>query len=195
MIMEMLTNRSFVLSTTDGVTSRWICLKNGVSQGSVLAPVLFNIYMHDWPETTSKKHALYADDVALLHSATTWKEVEFTLERGMQDLVRFFRRWRLRLSEAKTTTTPFHLNTKEAGKELVVHVNGNTLPPCANPRYLGVTLDRTLSFKQTGRMCKQSESISGIPVTSNTFQKVQSCILEITLSHKFIYTNCPPDGA
>ena len=48
----------------------------------------------------------------------------------------------------KKNTNPFQLNTKEAGKELVVHVNGNTLPPCANPRYLGVTLDRTLSFKQ-----------------------------------------------
>ena len=78
----------------------------------------------------------------------TWKEVELTLERDMQDPVHFFRRRRLRLNEAKTTTTPFHLNTKEAGKEIVVHVNGNTLPPCANPRYLGVTLDRSLSFKQ-----------------------------------------------
>ena len=47
MIMEMVTNRSFILSTTDGITSRRRCLKNRVSQESVLVPVLFNIYMHD----------------------------------------------------------------------------------------------------------------------------------------------------
>ena len=54
-IMEMVTNRSLVLYTTDGVTSRKRCLKNGVPQRFVLAPVLFNIYTHDWPKTTSKK--------------------------------------------------------------------------------------------------------------------------------------------
>ena len=37
---------------------------------------------------------------------------------------------------------------KPARSLIVVHVNGNTLLPCANLRYLGVTLDRTLSFKQ-----------------------------------------------
>ena len=52
------------------------------------------------------------------------------------------------LSQKMATTIPFHLNTKEAGEELVVHITDRTLPPCANPRYLGVTLDRTLSFKQ-----------------------------------------------
>ena len=64
-IMEMLSNRSFVLQTSDGQISRLRRLKNGVPQGSVLSPMLFNIYIHDLPVTTSTKYG-YADDLAIL---------------------------------------------------------------------------------------------------------------------------------
>ena len=61
-IMEMLSNRSFVVHTNDGQRSRLRIMKNGVPQGSVLSPMLFNIYISDLPETTSRKYG-YADDL------------------------------------------------------------------------------------------------------------------------------------
>ena len=49
MIMELVRNRSFTLTTGDSKQSRLRRLKNGVPQRSVLAPFLFNIYTYDLP--------------------------------------------------------------------------------------------------------------------------------------------------
>ena len=54
MIMELVRNRSFTLTTGDTKPSTLRCLKNGVPQGSVLAPLVFNIYIYDMPSITSK---------------------------------------------------------------------------------------------------------------------------------------------
>ena len=71
-IMELVRNRSFTLTTGDNKQSRLRRLKNGVPQGSVLVPLLFNIYTYNLPSMISRNFA-YADDLALLHSSGNWK--------------------------------------------------------------------------------------------------------------------------
>jgi len=75
MIMEMVGNRSFTLTTGNGKRSRLRLLKNGVPQGFVLAPLLFNIYISDLPTTVSRKYA-YADDLAIIPTDGHWQAVE-----------------------------------------------------------------------------------------------------------------------
>ena len=74
MIMELVRNRSFTLTTGDSKRSRLRRMKNGVPQESVLAPLLFNIYVYDLPSTVSRRYA-YADDLALLYSSDDWKDL------------------------------------------------------------------------------------------------------------------------
>jgi len=71
MIMEIVGNRSFTLTTGNGKRSRLRRLKNGVPQGSVLAPLIFNIYISDLPTTVSRKHA-YADNLAIMQANGDW---------------------------------------------------------------------------------------------------------------------------
>jgi len=71
MIIEMVSNHSFTLTTGNGQRSRLQRLKTGIPQGSVLAPLLFNNNTYDLPATISRKYA-YADDLAIMHADGDW---------------------------------------------------------------------------------------------------------------------------
>ena len=82
-IVNIISNRSFILKTSEGQCSRLQRLKNGVPQLSTLAPMLFNIYISDIPNTVSTQYG-YADDLALLlfddlFSHKCWSEVDEVL--------------------------------------------------------------------------------------------------------------------
>ena len=146
MIMELVRSQSFTLTTDDSKQSRLRRLKNGVPQGSVLASLLFNIYTYDLSSTISRKFA-YVDDLAFLHSSENRKDLEGTLSQDMSSLSAYLQTWKLKLSHTKTVTEAFHLNNLEAKREIKVYNNGRLLPFCPTPTYLGVKLDRSLTFR------------------------------------------------
>ena len=150
MIMELVQNRSFTFTTGESKQSRLGRLKNGIPQGSVLAPLLFNIYTYDLPYMISRKFA-YADDLALLHSFGNWKDLEGTLSQDMSTVSAYLQTWRLKLSHTKTVTAAFHLNNREAKRELKVYNNGRLLPFCPTP-----------TWGKTGQIVHVSSPFSGI---------------------------------
>ena len=180
MIMELVQNRSFTLTTSDSKQSRLRRLKNSIPQGSVLAPLLFNIYTYDLPSMISRKFA-YADDLALLHSSGNWKDLEGTLSQDMSTLSAYLQTWRLKLSHTKTVMAAFHLNNQEAKRELKVYNNGRLLPFCPTPIYLGVKLDRSLTFchhlvalrkKLSNKKLKSTAILEVIEQLMKTFFKI-----------------------
>lgn len=80
-VMEKLSNRSFILPTSDYQRSRFRRLRNRVPQGSVLSPLLFNIYIHD-QETVSRQYC-DADDLVIMLCQPTSSAVEEGLNHGM----------------------------------------------------------------------------------------------------------------
>jgi len=65
MIMEMIGNSSFTLTNGNDKRSRLRSLQRGVQQGSVLAPLFFNIYISDLPTTVSRVYG-YAAHLAIM---------------------------------------------------------------------------------------------------------------------------------
>jgi len=144
--MERVGNRSFTLTARNGQMSKLRRLKNGVPQGPVLAPLLFNIYTSDLPNTISRNYA-YADDLASMRADGDWQAVEGVLSKDMATPGEYLQTWKVKLSTTKTVSAAFHLNNKEGKRELKVNFNNETLPFCSEPKYLGVTLDRSLTYR------------------------------------------------
>ena len=83
-IMAMIASRSFIMHV-DANRSKQRFLKNGVPQGSVLAPLLFNLYTSDPPKTQSKKY-IYADDIALMISGKPFGPIEQSLSEDLDNI-------------------------------------------------------------------------------------------------------------
>ena len=72
--------------------------------------------------------------------------MENTLSQDIITLSDYLQTLRQKHNNTKMVTAAFHLNNKGAKRALNVYDNGSSLPSCPVPTYLGVNLDRSLTF-------------------------------------------------
>ena len=65
----------------------------------------------------------------------------------MSILLAYLQTWRLKLSHTKTATAAFHLNNREAKRELKVYKKDRLSLFYSKPTCLGVKLNRSLTFR------------------------------------------------
>ena len=146
-IQNLLSNRRFYVELNNE-RSRWRLQKNGLPQGSVLSPILFNVYTNDQPIHDGTRSFIYADDLCITAQYPTFTEVEDTIKEALSELTQYYRNNSLSANPDKTQVTAFHLRNREVKRSLNIAWNGVDLENTAYPKYLGVTLDRTLNYKQ-----------------------------------------------
>lgn len=146
-IATLLQNRRYFVDF-QGQRSRWRLQKNGLPQGSVLAPLLFNIYTNDQPITPNTRSFLYADDLALVAQCEDFESVENNLTSALKGLSKYYSANQLKPNPSKTQVCAFHLRNREASRKLKIVWSGVELEHCYNPKFLGVTLDRALTYKK-----------------------------------------------
>lgn len=112
-ICSFLTNRSFQVRTGT-YTSQLHPIKAGVPQGSVLGPMLFNIFCHNIRNPQMYQFAMYADDTAIITQNTNLECSIRDLQSSIDQIAEWFSKWKLKLnptkSEAKIFTLRRHTN-------------------------------------------------------------------------------------
>ena len=177
MIRTLLENRRFFVEL-GGKRSRWRSQRNGLPQGSVLAPLLFNVYTNDQLIRPGTRSFVYADDLAVTTQSTDFAPIEETLTSALDGLSEYYTTNQLRANPTKTQVSLFHLRNREYGKQLKISWNGVNLTHCNLPVYLGVTLDRTLSYKAHIEKTKKT-----VGTRNNIIRKLRTSKWGATASH------------
>ena len=74
LIRTMLESRRFFV-VLNGKNSHWRRQRNGLPQGSVLAPMLFNIYTNDQPIHADTSSFIYADDLCIASQGNDFNNI------------------------------------------------------------------------------------------------------------------------
>lgn len=140
-----LTNRTFRVAVKDELSALHP-IRAGVPQGSVLGPLLFNVFTNDIPKQLHKTElALYADDAAIMSSSWQVSEIEKNMQTALDRLLLWYREWRITINTDKTAATLFTRKTKQKTPELVAEAKPIIFSE-AN-KYLGLILDAKLTWQ------------------------------------------------
>ena len=129
----------------DGVCSDFKTVKSGVPQGSLLGPLLFNIFINDLnfcvPNVSLR---LYADDTTAYLSDVSPTILEFSFNKDLQALSSWFESNYLTVNSAKTQA----LSVGPCAYQYSLFLNNAQIEFLRSIKILGVTLDKDLSYKE-----------------------------------------------
>ena len=146
-IKSYLTNRTTFVEI-EGYMSSKKGIKCGVPQGSILGPLLFLIYVNDMSQSVNCNLLLYADDSCLTVSHKDVNYIENTLNSNLSTLCNWFVDNKLSIHLGKTESILFGTSTKLAKiNKLNIRYGDHVIEQKQSVKYLGVTLDNTLSGK------------------------------------------------
>lgn len=142
-LQSYLGNRKFMVKQSEEVTPLYD-INSGVPQGSVLGPVLYLLHTSDLPVAKDTLVATFADDTAILASNENPVIASRKLQESLDSIQKWLQTWRIKANENKSVHITF---TNRRGVCPAVQLNNTKLPQKESAKYLGLHLDRRLTWK------------------------------------------------
>ena len=142
-------NKRIQRVNVNGIFSDWIEIKRGVPQGTVLGPLLFNLYVNDIQERLYEGCTLvqYADDCMVFSSSIISEDALKRWQKSLNNLTEFFAENQLNLNASKSEFITFcqKNDSKNVDTDTIV-INGHYVAKKSECKYLGLIFDSSLSF-------------------------------------------------
>lgn len=149
-IQNYLSQRHFKVSL-NGKNSKEFPIPAGVPQGSLLGPILYNIYTSDIPRLPDGSGIfLFADDTAITVKGRTPNELKNKLQRSLDVFVNYAKSWKIKINESKTQAIMFlHRQSPKLipSANCKVEIAGAKIDWSPEVLYLGVIYDAKLLFR------------------------------------------------
>jgi hypothetical protein len=151
LIRSYLNNRyhriSMNASKFNKLSSTWEHVKHGIPQGSVLGPLLFLIYINDFPLTINKlaDSILFGDDTSIIISNTNPEEFKNIINSVMTEITDWFQSNLLTLNCNKTNFLQFLTKKKKEFKIQIIGSN-SIITNIKSTKFLGLIIDSILSW-------------------------------------------------
>lgn len=142
-LMSYLSDRLFQVKLRDDVTDLRR-IRAGVPQGSVLGPILYSLYTADLPTCNDVLTATFADDTAMLAVDEDPVLATEKLQRNVTLVENWLKKWKVRVNEQKSSHITFTMRRDNCPP---VTLNNAQIPQSQDVKYLGLHLDRRLTWK------------------------------------------------
>ena len=155
----------------DGHYSHEVSLGAGTPQGSPLSPLIYIIYVNDYPDEIQSLCSLsqFADDTALWSIAYTHSYAITKLQKALNLLECWCRKWRVKLNGEKSNLVFITRVREKTDENFGLQLFNDIIRPTKNAKFLGVEIDGLLSFK------KQVDSIHDRSAKRLNVLKVLAC--------------------
>ena len=115
-------------------------------QGSVISPLLFNLFIRDMLQEIKGSHCKFADDGTMWHRGKCLNSLAQKISNDVQIVQGWCNKWRMKLSFPKTEVTLFHVRPMQEQFHDIFTIGNATLHYNPTPKILGITLDEQLNF-------------------------------------------------
>lgn len=158
LIHHYMTNRTFQVTYNNNLSDKREA-KAGVIQGSVLGPVLFNIFISDLPTTKYLKKVLFADDTALYRTGNL-KEKEIKLiQQDLNKYNDYYKKWKIKINDNKTEGIIFSMGPTDGRNINKPTFNKAPIEWKKQVKYLGTILDRRLTWNENTKYMRNKARI------------------------------------
>ena len=117
----------------------------GVPQGSILGPLLFNIYINNIIDSSNFKIRLFADDACLSYSSNNPVNLNKIVNNELENINNWRIKNKLTVNFSKSNFMVF--SRKKLNFEYKITMEGKQLNKVKETKYLGVILDEKFSWK------------------------------------------------